>query len=144
MVGNIIVRVVKQKGVSRVVGVTAYVVAQEAPEPSAAPEVAKEPDVAPGPSASTRGAEPEASKAPEVEPAPSASGSRAIELSTQAPKSPVRRAGESLLASSSVVRREASNPVDQNLEGAFDRIRSLVQVTLLDPFPLLPSPQVFS
>ena len=128
------------------VRVTAYVVAQEAPEPSAAPEVAKEPEVArepevaPGPSASTRGAEPEASKAPKVESGPPTSGSLAIELSTQAPKSPVGRAGESLLASSSVVRQETSNPVDQNLEGAFDRmrevfnaqqqsVRSLVQVT---------------
>ena len=129
MVGNIRVRVVKQKGMSRMIGVTACVVAQETPNPSAAPEIARVPEVAPGPSASTGGAQPEAFKAPEVEPAP---------------KSPVGRAGESLLASSRVARQETSNPVDQNLEGALNRIRSLVQVTLSDPFPLLPSPQVFS
>ena len=98
--------------------------AQAAPKPSAAPEVAKVPEVAP-----SAGAQPEASKAPEVEPVP---------------RCPVGRGDESLLASSSMARQETSSPVDQSLEGAFSRIRSLVQVTLLNPFPLLPSPQVFS
>ena len=124
MVGRIKAKVVKQKGVSRVVGVTAYIVAQETPEPSAAPEVAKEPEVTP----SAR-AEPEASKAPEAEPIP---------------ERPAGRSGESLLAGCSMVQQEFSSPVDQNLEDAFSRIRSFVQVTLLNPFPLLPSPQVFS
>ena len=114
------------------------------------PEVAKEPEVAP--SISTGGAEPGTSKAPVVEPVPSTSGSLAIELSTQAPKSPVGCAGDSLLASSSVVRQDASNPVDQNLEIAFDRmrevfnaqqqsVRSLVQVTLWILFPYCLAPK---
>ena len=122
MVGRIKAKVVKQKGVSRVVGVTAYIVAQETPESSA--EVAKETEITP----SAR-AEPEASKAPEAE---------------SIPERPAGRNGESRLAGCSMVRQESSSPADQNLEDAFSRIRSLVQVTLLNPFPLLPSPQVFS
>ena len=81
MVGNIRVRVVKQNGVSRVVGVTASVIAQEAPEPVVAQEVAKEPE-ATKENTSAQGTGGEASKAPVVEPAPSATGSLAIKTST--------------------------------------------------------------
>ena len=97
------------------VGVTAYVVAQEAPEPASTPEVAKAP---------------EASTVREAEPAPSTSGPPIIDLSMP---------GESLIISSRAARHG-----DQDLESALDRIRSLVQVTLPDPSPLLPSPRVFS
>ena len=83
MVGNIRVRVFKQKGASRVVGVTASVVAKEAPEPVVTQEIAKEPE-ATKENTSAQGTGDEASKAPVVEPAPSATGSLAIELSTQA------------------------------------------------------------
>ena len=143
MVGNIRVRVVKQKGASQVVGVTASVVAQEAPEPVVDQEVAKEPEAtkenASAQDAGTGGTEPEASKAPVVEPAPSATGSLAIELSTQAQRSPVNRAGENLFASSSMVRQSAAESVGRSLENALDQmfeayssqhqsVKSLVQV----------------
>ena len=143
MVGGIRARVVKQKGASRVVGVTASVVAQEAPEPVVAQEVAKEPEAAKE-STSAQGAnagdaEPGTSKAPAVEPTPSATGSLAIELSTQAQRSPVDHAGESLLASGSMVRQSTAESVGRSLENALDQmfeayssqhqsVKSLVQV----------------
>ena len=121
MVGGIRARIVKQKGVSRVVGVTASVVAQEAPEPIVVQEVAKEPE-ATKENSSAQGTGGESSEALVIEPAPTATGSLAIETSTQAQKSPVNRDRENLFTSTSMVRQSAAESVGRSLENALDQM----------------------
>ena len=95
---------------SRVVGVTASVVAQEAPKTTVDQGVDKETEAIKE-NMPTQGTSGESSKAPAVEPASTATGLLAIETIAQTQRHPINPNRDDLFTSTSMVRQSVAESV---------------------------------